>query len=371
MVRVSHVSKIYGKFVAVDDVSFSVEKGAFLTVLGPSGSGKTTLLKMIAGFLEPTSGEIWIDNRPVSTVPPYKRSIGMVFQRLALFQHMTVGQNVAFPLKMRRFPPQEIPDLVDKYLRIVRLEGFALRRIGELSGGQQQRVAIARALVFKPALLLLDEPLASLDKDLREEMEVEFRRIQQELQVTTINVTHDQRSALVSSDQIIVMKQSSTQQIGTPRAIYDCPDNRFVASFIGLTNFFRAELEDKDHVRIGDTLLKVRLPVGFEFTCREMVDVGIRAEKVLLAPCAQADTQLEAIVEDSLFEGRRILYTVRVPSLGNHTIRVDALEGPDMAQVGNRVMIGWRHEALMVFLAEDAAKANSKSESPAKGGHHG
>jgi putative spermidine/putrescine transport system ATP-binding protein len=360
MVEVKHVTKRYGQFAAVDAVSFEVEKGAFLTVLGPSGSGKTTLLRMIAGFLEPTDGEIWIDGKPVSTVPPYKRSIGMVFQRLALFQHMTVGQNIAFPLKMRRFPTPRIPRLVDEFLQLVRLEGFAERRIDELSGGQQQRVAIARALVFGPSLLLLDEPLASLDKDLREEMELEFRRIQQDLGVTTINVTHDQRSALVASDQILVMNQGRTQQIAGPRAIYDAPSTRFVASFIGLTNFLPGRIEtigdSSGRVRIGDVTAKIRLPITSSFSPGAKVQVGIRAEKIMLGRWMDsADIQLDAVVEEAVFEGRRVVYGVRVPQLGNCRLNVDLVEtGPLEAPIGASVKIGWRHEHLMVFDDEVA-----------------
>ncbi len=187
---------IYNGFHAVRAASFDLAKGRFLTILGPSGSGKTTLLRLIAGFQKPSIGEIFINDEAVSAVPPHKRSIGMVFQKLALFPHMTAAENVAFPLKMRRFDARSIPERVERYLDLVRLNGLGERRVHELSGGQQQRVAIARALVFEPDLLLLDEPLAALDRKLREEMQLEFRRIQRELGVTTINVTHDQREAL-------------------------------------------------------------------------------------------------------------------------------------------------------------------------------
>src|SRR5687767_7680757 len=226
-VSVRDVSMSYPGVTAVDDVSFDLAEGAFLTILGPSGSGKTTLLRMIAGFQTPTAGEIVIGGRPVRTVPPYRRSIGMVFQRLALFPHITAAENVAFPLKMRRFDARTIPERVERYLDLVRLGGLGERRIHELSGGQQQRVAIARALVFEPDLLLLDEPLASLDRKLREEMQLEFRRIQRELGVTTINVTHDQREALIMSDEIVVMDHGKIQQIGRPSETYRSPANAF------------------------------------------------------------------------------------------------------------------------------------------------
>ena len=192
---------------------------------------------MIAGFQTPTAGDIFIAGEPVRAVPPWRRSIGMVFQRLALFPHLTAAANVAFPLRMRRFDARTIHERVERYLELVRLGGLGDRRIHELSGGQQQRVAIARALVFEPDLLLLDEPLASLDRKLREEMQLEFRRIQRELGVTTINVTHDQREALIMSDEIIVMDKGRVQQMGRPAVTYRAPANPFVAGFIGVTNF--------------------------------------------------------------------------------------------------------------------------------------
>ena len=242
-VSASNVDMLFGNFKAVDGASFELEHGRFLTILGPSGSGKTTLLRMIAGFLNPTNGEIFINGESVGAVAPNKRSIGMVFQKLALFPHMTAAENVAFPLKMRRFDATKISSRVSEFLELVRLDGFEDRRINELSGGQQQRVAIARALVFEPDLLLLDEPLAALDRKLREEMQLEFRRIQKELGVTTINVTHDQREALVVSDQILVMDGGKIQQDASPTEMYRTPGSPFVANFIGVTNVITGKLD--------------------------------------------------------------------------------------------------------------------------------
>ena len=236
-VSVKDVAMIFGDVHAVKSASFDLPKGKFLTILGPSGSGKTTLLRMVAGFDAPSRGEIFINGQPVSAVPAHKRAIGMVFQKLALFPHMTAAEDVAFPLKMRRHDARGIAAKVERYLELVRLGGYGGRRINELSGGQQQRVAIARALVFEPDLLLLDEPLAALDRKLREEMQLEFRRIQKELGVTTINVTHDQREALVVSDEVIVMNDGVIQQRAKPVNAYRTPENAFVANFIGVTNF--------------------------------------------------------------------------------------------------------------------------------------
>jgi len=293
MVRVSQVSRRFGDTRAVDDVSFELPAGAFLTILGASGSGKTTLLRIIAGFLKPDHGEITIKGESLSAVPVYRRSIGMVFQRLALFPHMSAADNVAYPLKMRHFPPAGIPERVEKYLDLVRLQGLGDRRPHELSGGQQQRVAIARALVFEPDLLLLDEPLAALDRKLREEMQLEFRRIQRELGVTTINVTHDQREALVMSDQIMVMEQGAMQQLAPPMATYREPANRYVAGFIGVTNFLSGEI-----VEAGEGTARVRV-AGFTLSgrclepgARGAADCALRAEQVRVAGADEPDLLL-------------------------------------------------------------------------------
>ena len=322
MVELRGVSKHFGEVKAVQEAGFAISKGTVLTILGPSGCGKTTLLRMIAGFDTPTSGEIFIHGQPVSSVPPHKRSIGMVFQRLALFPHMTAAQNIAYPLKMRRFDPRTIPDLVDRYLGIVKLDGLAKRRIHELSGGQQQRVAIARALSFSPDLLLLDEPLSALDKKLREEMQLEFRRIQEELGVTTINVTHDQREALVMSDEIIVMSDGVIQQSGDPVSLYCQPTNRFVANFIGMTSLLTGRVDgiegSKVGVRIGGRVLQGRT-AETNLAGGDMVECAVRAEQVRIfsagASSEDFDNIVEGIVDQQIFEGDRMVYQVRCPDL--------------------------------------------------------
>jgi putative spermidine/putrescine transport system ATP-binding protein len=353
-VRIEHVTKRFQDATAVEDVSFNVERGKFLTILGPSGSGKSTLLRMIAGFMQPTSGEIYLNGKAVAAVPPYKRSIGMVFQRLALFPHMTAFQNVAYPLKMRRFAPNEISERVQKYLDLVRLTGLGQRRIHELSGGQQQRVAIARALVFQPDLLLLDEPLASLDKKLREDMQLEFRRIQQELNVTTINVTHDQREALVISDEIIVIDNARLQQKASPIDTYRNPANQFVVGFIGVTNFFTAKLTSTadgwGEVSIGKCDFTGRC--GFSGEPGDLVDCAIRAEQVRIASDQSAlDATIAAVIETTLFEGDRLIYTVRSPDLLEARLRIIDHD-PTARRVfgrGDLIRIGWNRGDLMIF----------------------
>jgi putative spermidine/putrescine transport system ATP-binding protein len=362
MVEITNVTKSFGDVQAVNDASLVVERGAFLTVVGPSGCGKTTLLRMIAGFETPSAGEIRIHGERVDSVPPYKRSIGMVFQRLALFPHMTAAQNIAYPLKMRRFSPSVIPGLVETYLRLVRLEGFGERRPHELSGGQQQRVAIARALVFSPDLLLLDEPLSALDRKLREDMQLEFRRIQRELGVTTINVTHDQREALVMSDRIAVMSDGIVQQAGSPIDLYRRPENSFVAGFIGVTSMFEGEVLSADNgavrIRVGDTILKAnggRKPPA----SGSRVQCAIRAEQIRIAETQGSgnrvlvsfENAVDGIVRQRIFEGERILYEVEVPAMGGVTLRIfdhDPADHSEYAE-GQTVRLEWQARDLLAF----------------------
>jgi len=360
-VSVRHVAMAYPRVTAVDDVSFDLREGAFLTILGPSGSGKTTLLRMIAGFQTPTSGEIFIGGEPVRAVPAYRRSIGMVFQRLALFPHLTAAGNVAFPLRMRRFDARTIPERVERYLDLVKLGGLGGRRTNELSGGQQQRVAIARALVFEPDLLLLDEPLASLDRKLREEMQLEFRRIQRELGVTTINVTHDQREALIMSDEIIIMDKGRVQQKDRPAATYRVPANRFVAGFIGVTNFIAGRVVAAAeaggvNIAVGETTLAGVASVGGALPATgSLADAALRAEQVRVASAASdlghLDTVLPGKVEDVIFEGERVVYEVSLDSLDGLRLRVFSHDPAIHAEfpTSSRVFLGWNARDLLVF----------------------
>ncbi|WP_045392095.1 ABC transporter ATP-binding protein [Falsirhodobacter sp. alg1] len=337
--------------LAVQSASFSLEAGRFLTILGPSGSGKTTLLRMIAGFQKPSRGQILIGGKASDAVAPHKRTIGMVFQKLALFPHMTVNENVAFPLKMRRFNPKDIPERVARYLDLVRLGGYGTRRIHELSGGQQQRVAIARALVFEPDLLLLDEPLAALDRKLREEMQLEFRRIQKELGVTTINVTHDQREALVVSDEIIVMDQGRIQQHADPVAMYRKPASPFVANFIGVSSFLKGEVTETG-LSVNGFSCAGTLPRNMSLG--SVAQGAIRAEQIRIsataADLASCDTTLQGTVTDTIFEGERLLYFVAVPGLATalQIYHHDPL-GHAPHDRGAAVTIGWNARDLLIF----------------------
>ncbi|QJP14805.1 ABC transporter ATP-binding protein [Starkeya sp. ORNL1] len=245
-VRFVAVAKQYGVGpVAIENLDLTIRRGEFITLLGPSGSGKTTALNLLAGFQEPTRGQILIDGEDVSRVPAHKRNIGLVFQHYALFPHMTVRENIAYPLKQRRVPKAEMARRIDDVLRMVSLEAFAERMPRQLSGGQQQRVAVARAIVFEPRLLLMDEPLGALDRKLRETVQLELKRIHRELGATIVFVTHDQEEALVMSDRIAVFNAGRIQQVGTAEELYDFPQTQFVAQFLGESNCWAGEIENR------------------------------------------------------------------------------------------------------------------------------
>jgi len=310
---------------------------------------------MIAGFLAPSAGAILVDGRPIADIPPHRRSVGMVFQRLALFPHMTAAENVAYPLRMRGFRRGDIAGRVARYLDLVQLGGLGQRRIHQLSGGQQQRVAIARALVFEPDLLLLDEPLASLDKKLREDMQIEFRRIQQELGVTTINVTHDQREALVMSDKVVVMRDGRLLQSTSPEETYRNPADPFVAGFIGVTNFLPGRLVEAQAdgfgiVAVGEARLRGR---GGRLA-EAQVEAALRAEHVRVVEGPDdAGAVTAGTVTDAIFEGDRIVYVVRCEGLGDVDLR--AFEHDPFRRrpfvPGTRVGLAWQPEDMMIFPA--------------------
>jgi putative spermidine/putrescine transport system ATP-binding protein len=241
-ISIGDFTKTYGRTAALDNVSLEIASGEFITLLGPSGSGKTTLLMVLAGFIRPDSGEIRFGERDVSLVPPHKRDVGMVFQNYALFPHMSVAGNVAYPLRLRGVTRSEIEERVRRALDMVQLTGLGERQVDQLSGGQKQRVALARAIIFEPRILLMDEPLSALDKKLREQMQIEVRHLHQRLGMTTVYVTHDQREALTMSDRIAVINHGRFRQIDKPRDLYERPDNRFIAEFIGEAHFLPVEV---------------------------------------------------------------------------------------------------------------------------------
>ncbi|MBR2284215.1 MAG: ABC transporter ATP-binding protein [Ruminococcus sp.] len=280
------------------DISLDIRDKEFVTFLGPSGCGKTTTLRIIAGFLEPTSGDVFFEGQRINGVPPHKRNVNTVFQRYALFPHLNVYENIAFGLRVKNVPEKEIVRRVGEMLELVNLMGFEKRSVNRLSGGQQQRVAIARALVNRPKVLLLDEPLGALDLKLRKEMQIELRRMQQELELTFVYVTHDQEEALTMSDSIVVMKDGIIQQIGSPTDIYNEPVNAFVADFIGESNIITGAMPEDCVVEFTGRRFEC-VDKGFE--PNETVDVVIRPEDVKVIPADKA--KLTGIVESVVFKG--------------------------------------------------------------------
>jgi putative spermidine/putrescine transport system ATP-binding protein len=293
---------------SVDHVSFSLPRGEMLALLGPSGCGKTTILRMIAGLIAPTSGAIRLDGRDVSSIPVYKRNMGMVFQAYALFPHMTVSQNISFGLEMRNIGRAEREERVKKALDLVKLTGLGERRVSQLSGGQQQRAAIARSLVIEPELLLLDEPLSNLDAKLRDEMRDEIREIQSRTGVTAIFVTHDQDEALSMADRLAVMSAGKLEQIGTPREIFDRPQTDFVASFIGAGNFLTARVAEPG-LAVVDGLGSLR--IAGDVPAGAGVRLMIRPHRLLLSRDAGQPNRLAGIVEHLVYRGQIMTVTVR------------------------------------------------------------
>jgi putative spermidine/putrescine transport system ATP-binding protein len=339
-----NVTKAYGQVMAVDDVSLSVNPGEFLTLLGPSGSGKTTTLNIIAGFSGASSGEVTMDGQDLSGLPPHRRNIGMVFQQYALFPHMTVAENVAYPLKQRRVSKQEMRERVAEALELVRLDDFTERMPAQLSGGQQQRVALARAIVFRPRLLLMDEPLGALDRKLREWLQLEIRRIHQELGITFVYVTHDQDEALVLSDRIAVFNEGGIEQIGSAAEVYDHPATLFVAEFVGestVTSGHVARLDSGHCLRAGQLELRVTgdLPAGQEAT------LVVRPERVRLAaptePPTAEENSVSGVVRRVIYLGLARKLEVEAPG-GQLFLAREPAGGHSGFSEGDRVLLRWR-----------------------------
>ncbi len=302
-----------GEVTAVDDVSLKIEKGEFITLLGPSGCGKTTTLRMIAGFEFPTSGNIRLDNQIINDLPPHKRDMSMVFQSYAIFPHLTVFENIAYGLKVQRLAKSVISERVERVLGLVELQGFGSRTPDQLSGGQQQRVALARALVMEPKVLLMDEPLSNLDAKLREQMRSEIRRIQQQIDITSVYVTHDQVEAMTMSDRIVVMNEGRIEQVGPPTEIYRRPSNRFVADFIGKANFVKGTVRGTDEDRLSIETLGSTFSVPSatnSYRAGQEVTLVIRPEMAQINPSGAAE--LEGVVRQAAYLGSMVEYDVEV-----------------------------------------------------------
>ncbi|TWI29675.1 putative spermidine/putrescine transport system ATP-binding protein [Paracoccus sulfuroxidans] len=346
-VMFDHVQKSYdGQTLVVKDLNLAIAKGEFLTMLGPSGSGKTTCLMMLAGFETATHGEIRLDGRNINDVPPHKRGIGMVFQNYALFPHMTVGENLSFPLEVRGMGKSEREDRITRALDMVQMGKFRNRRPAQLSGGQQQRIALARALVFDPKLVLMDEPLGALDKQLREHMQFEIKALHERLGITVVYVTHDQGEALTMSDRIAVFNDGRIQQLAPPAALYERPENSFVAGFIGENNALRGTIEklegDKALVRLANGELIDASAVNIR-EVGQPTTVSIRPERVEFKPDlmpADAHT-LEAEVLDVIYMGDILRAVLRVADDDEFVMKYRNTLGQTKLTPGQKLRIGW------------------------------
>jgi spermidine/putrescine transport system ATP-binding protein len=357
------ITKRFDDVVAVDNISLGVERGAFFSFLGPSGCGKTTSLRMIAGFDQPTEGDVFIGGISVVGIPPHKRPVNMVFQQYALFPHMDVADNISYGLRQRDPKPSkaEIGKRVDESLEMVRLSGYGKRRSWELSGGQQQRVALARALINRPTCLLLDEPLAALDRKLRREMQIELQTLQRDVGITFILVTHDQEEALSMSDRICIMREGQIVQSGSPRELYDQPVNRYVADFVGKSNLFNAEVIDISGSRVtvkseaGDEIIGAQSKDAASLVKGDKACVAVRPEMISVAAVDKLDNSTNIIIKgqvmNRIFLGEHSEYLVATEGYGEvMVLSPKSVESTSQSFApGDNVCISWSPEAVLVL----------------------
>ncbi|NUT69453.1 ABC transporter ATP-binding protein [Pseudomonas corrugata] len=354
LVSLRNLNKHYGDFAAVDDIALEIQDGEFLTFLGSSGSGKSTTLSMLAGFETPSSGEILVDGKSLVNVPPHKRDIGMVFQRYSLFPHLSVRDNIAFPLAIRKLAPAERDRRVDAMLKLVQLEQFAHRRPSQLSGGQQQRVAIARALVYEPRILLMDEPLGALDKKLREDLQDELRQLHRRLGITIVYVTHDQEEAMRLSQRIAIFSHGKIVGLGTGYDLYQNPPNAFVASFLGNSNFLKLKAQGNAVATFEGQSLSIRLTAGLQtdqdvlLMVRPEKALALSTEQAAQAPLAAGWNEVSAKVVEVLFLGES--QTCSVVTSGGTAMTVKALSAAGMPlKAGDPVRVRWAAADACVY----------------------
>ena len=358
-IHIESLTKTYGSMHALDSVDLEIRSGEFLTLLGPSGSGKTTLLMAIAGFNRPDSGSIRFGDEEVILKPPHKRNVGMVFQSYALFPHMTVAENIAFPLKLRGVSPAETAERVDKALATVQLSGLGERDIDQLSGGQRQRVALARAFVFRPRILLMDEPLSALDKKLREQMQIELKHLHEQLGVTTVYVTHDQREALTMSDRIAVINHGRLAQVDTPQEIYNNPANAFVADFIGESTMLPLERDDSGRLCFQSHVVAAAGPD----TAQGEYSLVIRPERLQVAGTGSEDDDerivFNGVVRESVFQGETAFALMSIDDRFSLSFRfgTDSDSLNQLLQPGDAVALGLSRRDVIVIPREEGAEA--------------
>ena len=352
MLVLDGLTKKYQEVVAVKDLSLELHEGEFLTILGPSGSGKTTTLKMVAGLETPTSGMISVNERDITFLPPNERGLGMVFQNYALFPHMRIKDNVAFPLHMKkpRLPEAEIGRMVAEILQLVQLDGYQDRYPSQLSGGQQQRVALARALVFHPPIVLMDEPLGALDKKLRSAMQLEIKRIQQKLNITTIYVTHDQEEALTLSDRIAIMRDGEIAQLDTAKNIYEHPNSSFIADFIGESNFVPVEIAGQEGEEL---ILRIKSEQGSLIRCprrgaqpkpTDDLKFVIRPEKVAIGRDLGPEAKLRGQVAQVIYLGETVKYIISIDGSYHFSAKEQTMDIRSHFSVGDLIDLTWNSE---------------------------
>lgn len=348
-VRLENVTKSFKEVVAVDDISLTIEEGEFFSLLGPSGCGKTTTLRMIGGFETPTSGAIYLEGADVSNLPPYKRDVNTVFQSYALFPHLDVSENVAYGLKRKKVPGSEIDKRVAEMLDLVDLPGYGTRKITQLSGGQQQRVALARALVNRPQVLLLDEPLGALDLKLRKQMQLELKRIQSEVGITFIYVTHDQDEAMTMSDRIAVMNSGRFEQIGPPQAVYEAPATAFVAGFLGASNLLDGQVVAEGRVKLAAGS-EIAVPGGKLGVSTGPITVGIRPEKLHISDSDRSGNSVDARVVASTYTGVSTTYSCVTSDGAAMLVYVQNLDAaPQVLSEGANVKLTWDPQHTFVI----------------------
>jgi spermidine/putrescine transport system ATP-binding protein len=349
-VRLENITKRFDEVVAVDDLSLDVESGKFYALLGPSGCGKTTTLRMIGGFEEPTEGTIYLGDRTVTGQPPHKRDVNTVFQSYALFPHLTIFENVAFGLRRSKVKGSEVRTRTEEMLQVVGLKGYGNRKPRQLSGGQQQRVALGRALVNRPRVLLLDEPLGALDLKLRKEMQFELKRIQHDMGITFVHVTHDQEEAMTMADSIVVMNDGHIEQMGEPAELYERPATAFVANFLGVSNLLPGTVEGADAVRLdsGSVLHVTADAIGGR---RGAVSVGIRPEKLRIAD--GGTNTLSGEIVDRAYVGVSTQYVVRTP-MGDVSVYV---QGAGSQAPGERMDLSFEPDATFVVSRSEDEEA--------------
>jgi len=364
-IRFDKVTKRFGDVLAVDSVSLSIERGEFFSFLGPSGCGKTTSLRLIAGFEQPTQGNVHIGGVSIIGVPPHKRPVNMVFQHYALFPHMTVADNIGYGLRQRtpRPPKSEIVKQVDEILEMVQMSGYGKRRIWELSGGQQQRVALARALINRPTVLLLDEPLAALDRKLRRDMQIELQTLQRDVGITFVLVTHDQEEALSMSDRICIMRDGHVVQSGSPRELYDQPTNLYVADFVGKSNFIAGSVTNVNGRSVaiqnqnGQTFIASPSASARKLSVGAPASIVIRPEMVVLGPHnsnaadMDMDVALNGRIKNRIFLGEHTEYLVDAEGLGDVLVlspkHIEGRQGS--FEPGDSIAIGWKNDTALAL----------------------